>query len=129
VLNTKPIEGSQAVPYIITTTFAWKSSTARHTMTDSRVAVATLDEAHQAAQDAIDAAGPIRSRDTFRTLCWRAAHIPQAGGSVGPLPDGTTIEVEPTYYLTIAENLGLPSCPSNTADLLAAFNAAQEQTA
>jgi hypothetical protein len=73
-------------PYIVTTKYphdrpALMGSIPRR---ESRRAVATLEEAHEHVSDIIDAHG-----SGGRAWAWH-----ESGGTVGPLPDGTLIEVE-----------------------------------
>jgi hypothetical protein len=87
----------------------------------SRLAVATLDEAR------------IRGQKHVLSLGFSLAQAgwpkewPEAGGSVGPLPDGTTITVEPVGWRRIEDDLGYHlGYPGSQTDALAAWNAAQE---
>lgn len=70
------------MPYIITIS------------TVSRRTVATLEEARRGCVDYISA----NKREPHRP--WRAFYpmaetVSESGGTIGPLPDGTTIDVEP----------------------------------
>lgn len=63
----------------------------------SRRAVATLEEARGVAMDvSLDADSPRCHRD--------AMGLPKSGGAVGPLPDGTMIEVEPVEWTELASD-------------------------
>jgi len=78
------------MPYVITTGTPWGRNLGardKYAVT-SRIAVATLDEARHAAWMATDLADTDQGR--FRTAI---AHFPADGGTIGPLPDGTVIEV------------------------------------
>jgi hypothetical protein len=88
----------------------------------ARTAVATLDEAREAARKAqCGGYGP----DTIRSL------IGEAGGTIGPLPDGTVIEVRGASYADLAAavpELAQVSAVNlvnewGEAAILAAFNA------
>lgn len=57
----------------------------------SRTAVATLDEARETAHQIAGASGVWVK---VRPHVWDAKGLPEAGGTVGPLPDGTVIEVK-----------------------------------
>jgi hypothetical protein len=131
------------MPYIITTL-----DTARHgePMEDqsaadvdgaTRTAVATLEEArdkaHEAVHAAYRAAYPVHAdgrtgehSDAQRAHRWRnieISNLPESGGTVGPLPDGTVIEVR---QVTLAELAGSPVAnynPAHPTDVIAAFNA------
>lgn len=106
-------------PYIVTVTTAERvrpDSPLREGI-QTRRAVATLDEAREACIDA----GHPRGMDGWK--------LPESGGTVGPLPDGTTIEVRETDAAELGTALGMSSHEvlSRTDDeLVAAFNAAQE---
>jgi hypothetical protein len=95
----------------------------------SRRAVATLDEARM---------------HTWRTVSLQAAYavsaLPESGGTVGPLPDGTVIEVEATTWQALAEYGGLLSdggliyaaergSPDAQQRILDAYNARQHSRA
>lgn len=95
----------------------------------SRVAVATLSEARDAAIAATRNAGSV---DVMGPL--EASLVPASGGTVGPLPDGTVIEVERTNYNRIAFDSDWPfppndsdysSAPRHGAEVLAHYNAKQ----
>lgn len=67
----------------------------------SRRAVATLDEARDAARDRV---GPLGSFEAVRAApSWQVdaldtiTELLESGGTVGPLPDGTVIEVAPVH--------------------------------
>lgn len=64
----------------------------------SRRAVATLDEARTAAEDrVIDALGVLGTHAASDER-FDARELPEQGGTIGPLPDGTVIEVERVTY-------------------------------
>lgn len=102
----------------------------------ARRAVATLGDAWQAAGEAIDHAwGPYAPRPTTSILDdakhydFRAAalRIPESGGAVGPLPDGTVIEVAQIGWTTIYAQLRpvppeRPLMDWTAAEVIAAFN-------
>lgn len=82
------------MPYIVTTYPVIEPGIADEDAMTRR-AVDTLDEARQAAQDAVDNAGPIKSRHSWESFCGYIAHtMGEDGGTIGPLPDGTVITVE-----------------------------------
>lgn len=74
----------------------------------TRRAVATLEEARAIARETVP-----RVFSPF---------IPASGCTIGPLPDGTVIEVEPTTWYKLAEAVGMASNPFNT-EILDAYNA------
>ena len=93
-----------AVPYIITT---WHNEDAAPTPVipkpkDTRIAVATLDEARGIAiRDSAFACCPnVKAADNARR---KALSLPESGGTIGPLPDGTIIEVERINWIRLAE--------------------------
>jgi hypothetical protein len=119
------------VPYIITTRLVEGDPEAPRSadVTDRR-AVATLDEARGAAQEAVDSAGPIKSRHSWEAICGYIAHtMGEEGGTVGPLPDGTVIAVERTGWDRLRDAIGQPTltvCAFNADNrdaILDAYNA------
>lgn len=121
------------MPYIVATTT--RIDHALNSVT--RIAAATLDEAREAALSAVLAAErshPDPERvGTYSELDQAARDLPEQGGTVGPLPNRTLIEVTPATYETILGQvpIGHPvwfnaafQPPSNEA-ILAAFNASQ----
>lgn len=93
----------------------------------SRRAVATLDEARM---------------HVWRTVSLQAAYavsaLPESGGTVGPLPDGTVIEVEATTWVQLCLDADLPvrtyvAWPAdevpeaNKQRILDAYNAKQKE--
>jgi hypothetical protein len=108
------------MPYIITTH-------ARLTQTmpgpTTRIAVATLDEAREAAYSAVE------DREPPIMVCFRLAgechDMSESGGTIGPLPDGTVIEVKPCTWSHLAKVVKWDNGPARPlAEILAAFNAA-----
>jgi hypothetical protein len=95
----------------------------------SRRAVATLDEAHRVAELAcmrvLDPGVP------WTPILDAAAGLPEAGGKIGPLPDGTTIEVEGVSLVDLYGRAGFsydahgPDAMVGIAQVIAAFNEAQ----
>ena len=82
----------------------------------SRIAVATLDEARR-----------ITAREyrehVHRFMGFDTRWITESGGTVGPLPDGTVIEVRRVNWIDLGVPLGSAMYPVSEADALAAFNA------
>lgn len=116
----------------------------------SRRAVATLEEATAAAERAVrncrDAAGTREAWDSAYASLSAAANLAEAGGTVGPLLDGTLIEVKSETWVQVAywgglrdrvlassRQLGDPvdkvlkPFPSHS-EILAAFNAQEAGT-
>ena len=88
------------MPYIITTKtpYMWQGNGPNGNAGVTRRAVATLDEAREAVvakvkrnpmtttkREYVEAAKLVKAGNT----------LPESGGTVGPLPDGTVITVEP----------------------------------
>jgi hypothetical protein len=86
------------MPYIVTTKQRvpnWDGVGDAPLMRGFRRAVATLEEARQSCVRALYAANAPQG-DVSGPRLWTAAYeLPESGGTVGPLPDGTVIEVEP----------------------------------
>jgi hypothetical protein len=97
----------------------------------SRVATATLKEAHDTAREAcLYAPGSVETiaqavRDVFA--------LPESGGTVGPLPDGSLIEVERVTFNRLAADAAwiapendrdYSSAPRHAEQVIAAFNEA-----
>lgn len=102
----------------------------------SRRAVATLEEARHAAHDVMlgraGEADPVWPEGS-NSANWNAVdRFPESGGTVGPLPDGTVIEVESSTAQTLIDSLDVqtlrdlwirhPACVPLT-EIIAAFNA------
>jgi hypothetical protein len=97
----------------------------------SRRAVATLDETQQEVADLVGrlshahyAGGDWTGRKrTVDRLLDAAFYLPEQGGTVGPLPDGTVIEVErvdDSYFDGFRPEMG------SLDEAIAAYNASQE---
>jgi hypothetical protein len=107
------------MPYIITTTErseCWDRRTGATITQATRRAVATLDEAQYALDLAIEEHGG--SIDAYPDIS-KARH-----GTVGPLPDGTVIEVELVDWSHIW-NAVAPLADGLYAEAIDAYNAAQ----
>ena len=97
------------MPYIITTR--------RRTSTPegfdpplTRRAVATLEEARGYAAEQVRGALGVRKSWSIRKPEALALGLPEHGGTIGPLPDGTTIEVTPVcwnWIIGAAEDAGV----------------------
>lgn len=103
----------------------------------SRRAVATLDEAQNIAQEAIDNGPPISSKrewDAWDALYDNVVVLEEPGGTIGPLPDGTLIEVERVDWVDLSRSSAIGEqfvdtrrSPTDIGkDIIAAYNAAQE---
>jgi hypothetical protein len=116
------------VPYIITTRHprrtVWEGTRSK-VVTEpppTRVAVDTPDDARRA----IIAIG--EQRDTW--IGGDALHGPidRNGGTIGPLPDGTVIEVRQLQWIELARLCEMDCgnlCAGPNEDVLAVFNGAQ----
>jgi hypothetical protein len=78
------------MPYVVTTRRASATRTAPPSHNDvfSRREVATLEQARRTAGQACLGSTPLNLENIER-----ARTLPDSGGTVGPLPDGTVIEV------------------------------------
>lgn len=120
------------MPYVVTTgkRFNDTDSGIGGVQVESRRAVATIEDARNAA-DAILA----DHSDGAQLMAWAAIsaevpNLPEAGGKVGPLPDGTMVEVEPVALADIWQAIR-PDPPNDsplpsTDEIIAAYNATQE---
>lgn len=88
-------------PYIVTTKHEGRYPGALHPQ--SRRAVATLEEAREAANDAVGSRMPEHRADVgdYIDAMADADNLPEAGGTVGPLPDGTVIEVSALTWIDL----------------------------
>lgn len=142
-------EGSNGVrtgPYLVTTKrpeVIYGDDDCMHIAPEeeSRRATGTLGEAREAAADEVlavrDALEEHRDEweqacEPYDSLVVAALAIPESGGTVGPLPDGTLIQVEPVEYIALWWDVpyddALPLYPSNPEDrpkIIAAWNARQ----
>lgn len=123
------------MPYVITTTSpdpCVAYSTPRRPVV-SRHAVATLEDARIEAARVIPEHASVDVRE--HPITWRHAHtlaatLPESGGTVGPLPDGTTIEVTWTTWDRLRDELRHAMQPlsydsGHAAEaIIAAYNAA-----
>ena len=110
------------MPYVITTSRTiiggYTAPGERETITDTtRRAVATLEEAREAAREALPAAANLSRH-------YEAEDIPAAGGTIGPLPDGTVIGVRPILWAELARDTGQFDAGHELAhgEILEAFN-------
>lgn len=118
------------MPYIIAITRPGKhlSGMDEAEYAPSRRAVATLGEARTIAYDAIEErVAPIP--DGVAGFTRSVDHLSEPGGTVGPLPDGTVIQVEPTTVSDIADTFSMDTFNAmnhdgaSEADWIDAFNA------
>ncbi len=117
------------MPYIITTTTpgdGMERSPNRFGRTTRR-AEPTLDKARAEAADLATFHGRGDSYSIDEAYA-QIARLPESGGTVGPLPDGTTITVERVTEADLRSALPDDSWGAQAADLanvIDAFNAAQ----
>jgi len=114
------------MPYIITTRKYDDPYAPNPALLDiSRTAVATLDEARETVASIIDVGEATRgnlpgpSGDAYQL---DAVRISADGGTVGPLPDGTVIEVRPIGWDKLATLVPL-SGRGQRDRIVAAYNA------
>jgi len=95
----------------------------------SRTAVATLDEA---LSDVSTIVCNLMAGENFGQYQDQFRAIGDSGGSVGPLPDGTVIEVQRATWERLTHDAGLPiwhlpiqPLPAERHRIIRAFNAAQ----
>lgn len=116
------------MPYIVTTnqTEECEGGTALFLKPVSRRAVATLDEAKEIVWAAM-ADVPRYALDMASRLSVTTHRLTEQGGSIGPLPDGTVIEVEVLAGTRLErEKIRLGLSPRATdEEFAAAYNAAQ----
>ena len=114
------------MPYIITTgqRFRYEDANVGGLQIESRRAVATLDE--EALRRECKRHQPKMLFSAERTEQIRKAV--QSGGTVGPLPDGTVIEVARADWDTLSSAIGhnIYRPTLGTAAIIDAYNAAQE---
>jgi hypothetical protein len=114
------------MPYTITTT---RLDLKLHGEYASRLAVATLEEARQAVANETLLHGyealPEHEAEKFDRQYMLLRQ--NGGGTVGPLPDGTVIEVKQVGWFDVAERVRgkrlVPAGRAAQAELIAAFNA------
>ena len=112
------------MPYIITTTAddPHVGTPAMERVTVTRIAVATLDEARDVVTGIVEEREPF-SHKVQETAGSNLSAMRESGGTVGPLPDGTVIEVRRVNWIDLGVPLGSAMYPVSEADALAAFNA------
>jgi hypothetical protein len=83
------------MPYIITTSEPFDADVHTHRPAFTRRAVATLEETHDHVFEEIWAAyGRTAGTNDATPALGQADALTESGGTIGPLPDGTVIEVE-----------------------------------
>jgi hypothetical protein len=90
-------------------------------------AVGTLEHARAVAyrlvEEQAQRSGPGYGSEAAATAAATAAHrLPAAGGSVGPLPDGTVITAEPVNWTDLAALAEVPWLVRPCAEILTAYN-------
>lgn len=83
----------------------------------SRRAVATLETARQ---HLLDRYGSWWTSGMHESLAREIVTLPESGGTVGPLPDGTIIEVERVSLNDLRTGIG--TFDMSPAEVIAAFN-------
>lgn len=89
------------MPFTVTKTHFCYCDGSKHIDAISRQAVATLEEMWRVVDDLRIAAGMSPLDDAIFTT------VGESGGTLGPLPDGTVIEVEPREWRVIAREADL----------------------
>ena len=94
----------------------------------SRMAVATLDEARSRIVGTVDSANYAtpagNAAATFAPIYDQIRTLPESGGTIGPLPDETVIEVRHVDWIALRKMTGeLPVRTHDKPAVLAAFNA------
>jgi hypothetical protein len=116
------------MPYIVTTK-RQDQHFAEVAEYESRRAVATLEEARQAAWRAHPLFGTTNGYAMMKARDEITLAFPDSGGTVGPLPDGTVIEVKPISWDDLRDEIPgpLPRAEGQTRQsaILDAYNARQ----
>lgn len=112
------------MPYIITTSEPFDAEKHVHRPAFSRRAVVTLDEAREATT-AIIVDGPNRYGTDAQIL--ESYVLPEQGGTIGPLPDGTVIEVGRVEWGDLTEYAVTRDPDALAATLIDAYNTAQKE--
>jgi len=115
------------MPYIITTTEPPVGTEVPCGRVVIRTAVATLEEARKATFHTVTDTPGYATCIGFPTDTAIAESILESGGTVGPLPDGTVIEVRPISFGALASRAGFAqfSDERSHAEIITAFNGAQ----
>lgn len=121
-------------PYIVTVKEVHRGHSAQEPdLSVHRRAVATLDEARERCFRAWGPFDHPDGRDVNQRVPYldSVRALPDSGGTIGPLPDGTVIEVERVTYDDLGGALSagawLPEGPLTEPDLIAAFNEAHDR--
>lgn len=116
------------MPYIITIKAIASPDPIVHPQVVSRRAVVTIEQARHDAELAMVHAkgdGPM----PHRTLILAARTLPEVGGTIGPLPDGTMIEILQISYGSLASACALNAkaldSVGDQSQIITAFNEAQ----
>lgn len=106
------------MPYLVTTLKPHFSATGNYTDASGRAydlepdyqfAAATLKERQQLAFDALDTIVPALPRAEWERWVAEINALPESGGRVGPLPDGTVIEVDQVSIARLADAVNVLS--------------------
>lgn len=88
----------------------------------ARRAVATLEEALKHARECVWLAPNWGETRTARHIA-EVDGLPESGGTVGPLPDGTVIEVESVAWDVLRERADMTHYNASDAAIIDAYNA------
>jgi hypothetical protein len=121
------------MPFIVTTKRPCNCDGDPHIGSISRRAVATLEEARESLTAEVLAAYGDRRDVEFRNCNADARCLPGSGGTTGPLPNGTVIEVEALSPLMLSARAGISGAEAmaclradNWQPIIDAFNAREQ---
>lgn len=107
------------MPYIITMTPRCECGEHHHGSDGTKRAVATIEQARDAAADIIYRQHDGTSHfDHFDA----ATYMPDTGGSIGPLPNGTVIEVRAVSWPELGQLAGRPYHFAEYGQTIDAYN-------
>lgn len=93
-------------------------------------AVATLEDAQAYVSGVVSArTTSADNRGARKTAADRLWSLPESGGEIGPLPDGTLVEIDYVNWADMAKSIGKPYSEYDwrADELIDAFNAASER--
>lgn len=96
---------------------------------DELPAVATLEEARLVAAEITLPYALAVQPPADKAYAAACGAIPESGGTIGPLPDGTVIEAESVIWTELADRADCFPVPWSHERILAAYNARRSGTA